>query len=442
MTARDPARPWGIALSLLGVLAVIATTAVPGEGPRALPWCLRCALRDRELVLDVLQNLLLYVPLGAGLRLAGTRPALAVSLAVALSGGIETLQATVLAGRFASVIDLAANVLGAVVGGRVMGAGRTVVRPGPRLARRLALGAALAWLASLGFSDWALRPSSPPTMLSARLGGAPAGADFASGRTVSASLDGNAVRDRQRLDAGALRLSGSASLRAGVILVPASPMSDRPPGLRVVAADRGQVLLLGQDGADAVLRIRRHATDLRLETPMLRLRRFAAPRAEPPDDGAATPDTLQLTAVLRRDGMQLVGDDGRRRWEDRVRLNASQGWALLVPLPPTATGRLLLGVLWTAFFLVPLGFWSMAMAPHSGGASAPGRATAVVFPLLVVATGLGVIPAVLDSPPPGWIEWAAALAALAAGSSLGWATERRRTTRALPSSRTSPPGAR
>jgi glycopeptide antibiotics resistance protein len=62
---------------------------------------------------------LLFVPLGLGLRLAGLGVATVTVLGFAVSLLIEVTQAYVLTGRVANVFDLATNTLGAALAAAV-----------------------------------------------------------------------------------------------------------------------------------------------------------------------------------------------------------------------------------------------------------------------------------------------------------------------------------
>ncbi|HET7241044.1 MAG TPA: VanZ family protein, partial [Gemmatimonadales bacterium] len=62
--------------------------------------------------MDVFLNLLLFVPLGAGLRLAGWRWRSVVLGAALVSFTVELLQYTVVTGRDASLSDLLTNTTG------------------------------------------------------------------------------------------------------------------------------------------------------------------------------------------------------------------------------------------------------------------------------------------------------------------------------------------
>jgi glycopeptide antibiotics resistance protein len=92
------------------LVAIAAMTLVPLHGPE------RLELRPGEAdPIGDLANLLLFVPLGAVLRLRGWSGVRAAATACALSAGIELAQ-RVIPGRTTSTDDVIFNTLGAVAG--------------------------------------------------------------------------------------------------------------------------------------------------------------------------------------------------------------------------------------------------------------------------------------------------------------------------------------
>src|SRR3712207_2032131 len=86
----------------LAFVAVATLTPTPGTPPTP-PTCIVCG---RVGGVDVLLNVLLFVPLGLGLRLAGLSRWRALALAGLTTLGIESLQFAVVTGRDASLSDL------------------------------------------------------------------------------------------------------------------------------------------------------------------------------------------------------------------------------------------------------------------------------------------------------------------------------------------------
>jgi VanZ family protein len=99
-------RRWPLAAALL--LIALATLVPLGAAPPRLTWHFEWS--------DFLVNLCLYLPLGALLTREEVRPTRIALLALLLSGSVELLQATAIAGRRGSPADVLSNVAGALAG--------------------------------------------------------------------------------------------------------------------------------------------------------------------------------------------------------------------------------------------------------------------------------------------------------------------------------------
>src|SRR3989442_6439256 len=100
-----------IVVSLLPILAV---TLCPSGGERVEPM-LRCIVCGERGVADVIVNVILFVPFGAALSVAGTRLLRVCLVAALFSGAIELTQLFV-PGRDSSLSDVMSNTTGAAVG--------------------------------------------------------------------------------------------------------------------------------------------------------------------------------------------------------------------------------------------------------------------------------------------------------------------------------------
>ena len=97
------------------LLAILIVTLYPTEntGGDRFRWCLLCRDQDEA---GFLLNILLFVPLGVGLRALGLSILRCIALGAALTILIEMLQLHVVHGRFSELNDIVANTLGAVAG--------------------------------------------------------------------------------------------------------------------------------------------------------------------------------------------------------------------------------------------------------------------------------------------------------------------------------------
>ena len=97
-------------------IIVVAALVIPASPPHAQRGYLRDIPLGRRLVSDLALNVAIFVPIGWGVRRAGSTSLLvAVVLAAAFSLGMETIQAW-LPNRYSSLADVLANTLGATGG--------------------------------------------------------------------------------------------------------------------------------------------------------------------------------------------------------------------------------------------------------------------------------------------------------------------------------------
>ena len=97
-------------------VVMVAALVIPASPPHAQRGYLRDIPLGRRLVADVALNVAIFVPIGWGVRRAGSTSLLAaVVLAAAFSLGMETIQAW-LPNRYSSLADVLANTLGATAG--------------------------------------------------------------------------------------------------------------------------------------------------------------------------------------------------------------------------------------------------------------------------------------------------------------------------------------
>ena len=153
-----------VALLILALGAILWLTLKPlpaqAEAAQLTPWtCVFCGTQGTA---DVLLNIALFVPLGAALAWLGIGRVGVLLTGFALSLAIELSQATLVAGRDPALGDLLANSVGALVGASLALQAPRLWRPSVSLARRLAFGAGLAWLALNLATAWLVLPTAPP----------------------------------------------------------------------------------------------------------------------------------------------------------------------------------------------------------------------------------------------------------------------------------------
>jgi VanZ like protein len=399
-------RRLGVALASAGLLFIAVATLTPGRDPRglALTTSLTCLVCGEQGGADVAANLLLFLPLAIGLRLAGVSWRRTVLLGALLSLTVELLQLGVVPGRDTSLSDLISNTIssaiGATVGAQLPGA----VRPGPGRAARLLAGGIAAFLAILGISAWLLAPG----LLDGRLLSAWAyptpRTDVFGGSVTDVRLDGlpmpriGAPPDPAALRQGLSR--GQLTLDADIVTGPAA----RDRGwIYMLLAPSGSVLTLGQRHRAVGVAVPARALRFRLLPPVV-----ALPDAFPASPGVP----VHLKAVEDHRRIRLSSAYQGVERSISLGISPAYGWVLLDPVG-VGTGT---GVRWItgaglALLLLPLGYWAAWTRRPVAAFGALGAA-------LVAA--LGLLPAAAGFPPVHWSEWAAGLLGIAAG----WALHR------------------
>src|SRR3954447_2517136 len=194
--APEVQRRW-LFFGAVGLLIILAATLRPEpdqlRAAEATPlWCLVCG--DHGGV-DVINNILLFIPFALGLRLGGVPRKTVLLAGAASSVAIELLQLTVIAGRDASLSDVLTNSLGTGVGALLADYGSTLLHPSKRRARVLAATAAVLWLGLQGLTAVLMRPWIPDGPLRSEWHPDSPGRVPFSGEILSARVAGLAVPD-------------------------------------------------------------------------------------------------------------------------------------------------------------------------------------------------------------------------------------------------------
>lgn len=398
---------------LAGIAAVGMITLTPASpGPRLPVWCLTCG--DRPAV-DALLNVLLFVPVAIGMGLLGIgfrRALLAGALGSIL---IETLQATVVAGRFPSGRDVIANSLGVAVGYVVGNGFGTLVRPQRRAARPLALGAAVAWIATQLFGAWAMGIAAPPTPWWAQL--RPEYDEYPAtfaGTVLRASIGSVAIDESDEIPRGEVarhELLNGAPVSA--VLTGVRPTRARALVMVISAGPVHEAAYWEQDGGDAVFKLPVRGTFVGLRTPSVRLARAmpAGARETVTLSGSYARGRYHLTAA--REGAVVARD---------LAASPSLLWSFLLPMPMYAFGTEVFAItaacIAGAWLLI--GYWSALALDEVQ------RPRLFAASVAAACLGLAVAPLLFGLPVANWSEWVAA----AAGCAAGWGMARRAVRRA------------
>lgn len=364
--------------------------------------CLLCADFGAA---ELLGNVLLFLPLGATLAIAGLRARAATAVALVLSAGIELAQYYVVVGRVASPTDVLTNTLGAAIGALALSRVDLWVRPSARLAPRLVAIAAIGWLGALGFGGWALDREVDDATYRYQLRQFPFAPGYAwfQGEVDSARVNDVPVR---RFERGPIVVGVPIGERAHASVTARFRDSrlDFVPML-VVRAPRDTIprLAIGQRGTDAMLIVGTRGRRAHFRPSIVLIR-----GALPVD--LDTTRRYTLTADLLDDSISLAFASGGTVRQNGVRLSPASGWSALTPTP-AVDGPFggAISLLWLGALAAPLGYWTGSSVRLRRWSPALGAAIVAV----VLTAGLAGVPAATGYVAIGAAGWLAS--ALGAG---------------------------
>jgi VanZ like family len=357
--ARAQQKALGIATSLCALALILRLTLKPlgGPLPSGFHWCLFCGSFGAA---DFVLNILLFIPLGWGLRQAGIPRWPIYLFGLALAVTIETLQDFVISGREAGLNDVVANPLGGVLGVWLADHMHTLLAPNRNTSRRLALGAATAWIVLAGVLPWLMRPSLPRTQYWEQV--APDLPKYGkyTGEILSATYNGQPFRQGRLSDSAsaAMRhafLDGAAQVEVTTV---AAPSAGRvAPIVSVFDGEEQEIFMVACAGGDLVFGVRTRLDDLKFHSPAHRLHGVI------PCDAPSAADTIRITASVDRIGLKLAVERNGRIASSRPDPGAWQAWRLLVSDSYGRQARFAayLTALWVVLCLVPLGYWLARM---------------------------------------------------------------------------------
>jgi VanZ like family len=393
-------RRWGRVAAAVGLLVILAATLAPepsqSRAAEATPlWCLVCGEYGG---VDVLNNILLFIPFAIGLRLTGFPRQTVVMAGALLSLGIETLQLLAIPGRDASLSDVLTNTLGTWLGAVAGDCWRTLLCPRSRHALQLACGASAGWLVLQIGTALLLRPWIPVGPLQSEWRPDTPGRLPFSGMVTSASVSGMEVAPgpvdssaelSRRLGRG--RISLRLELRAGDTATHWSTVYR-------LTGPHGPVLQVDALGSHLVFQPPAVAQLLRLRAPRLLVENVLSPAT-----------SVTLIARERHDTVWGRAGPLSGRGASYV-LSPSQSWTLMSPFLYAygREARLVTGC-WLALLLGVIGYWwAQALAWPRGLATGT----------LVVGLGLGLVPLIFRYPVVHWSEWLGGLLGMVGGCAL------------------------
>lgn len=412
-------------LTIAAVAAIAFATLRPTYSalPRHSPWCLVCGDSG---VLDVLLNVILFIPLGAGLALSRVRVARALPVIVGITLTVEVLQYQFIPGRDGTLSDVLTNTLGGTLGlalGPHLG---SCLRPTARLAG--ALSAAWAALCVMLWVAMAFAFERSVPAGAYEIEWAPTGKpklDVFPGRVLSLRVNDHPLT-RGDPPSDAMRASLADSMHIEAVVVPGAPPR-RTAAIALVSRDTDEVAMLGQRATNAVFGVRVRATDWRLKTPQIMLDDAMPAARGAADTASSAPIRVIGMRTARRFSIEVERDGVRRSWS--LDISPTLGWVLFLPFDYSLhLGYRIGSVLWIAALLAPVGYWGTWRARTRRPHRADGLGAWAILVLTPVVL-LGVIPVLFGLQPGHWYEWLAAGVGLAAGwvlaAMVAWRTSAR-----------------
>ncbi len=340
---------------------ILLLTLVPGPEVTGSPeeqfsiLCLICGERGGA---DGILNILLFLPLGIALMAATGNAIRMVILAVTLSIVIEVLQGMI-PGRYPTLGDVVYNTVGAATGIGLAAITEQLLWPGRRLAGALTVGTGAVAAGVLFMAGVLLAPSFPDTIYYGQWTAELHYMEAYEGRVLEASLGPMFLASARTSDpelAVDLLRSG-APMTAQVVAGPAPPAL--APIISIFDESAVEIVVLGADATDLVLRVRYRANELRLDRPDLRVRRALAT--------TRPGDTIRIRAEGNLEGYSLWLDEHEYA---PLRHTPGEGWALL--LHPEHTAPWVYSTLSLAWVAAPLflaGWWAPGLGWAAGALS-------------------------------------------------------------------------
>src|SRR6267378_3274989 len=381
MRRRGNAAAWGGVV--LATLAILVATLHAGGTKIAPGWSFSITSGDAALA-ELIQNLLLFIPLGLSLTLAGVRPLRVVAIGALLSFAVEFAQQWI-PGRDPSVGDIVCNSISTALGVALVLFAPQWLTTAPRRSAWQALATAVAAVLVWIGTGAMLRQSFPPPPY----------------HTANAPELNSWGRYQGQVLWSSFAI-GALSVRA---TAPSRPPGRAAPLVAVLDPRNVELFILAMDGRDLSLSYHMPAIRWTLGAPDLRWRGAFA--------NVAPGDTF--TAATSSDGKQIcLGLNGEKRVG--FGYTVGDGWKLIFD-PERWPGGVLttINALWIAGCVIGVGFWA---ARTSGGEGRREAATAKVA-VGIVLLGLIVVPWITGLNGTTVWEWIGALAGIEVGLVMG-----------------------
>ena len=382
-------RFWAWAAAAAAILGICVATLHSGGGVTPLGWSFYLTFGNAALA-ELIANLILFIPLGVALTLAGVKPMRVIAAGAALSFTVEFLQQWI-PGRDPSLGDIVANTNSTALGVLLVVAAPLWLFVSPRRSTRQALITAIIAVLVWWGTALLVRQTFPPLPYDVVLN-----PDF----KWFGHYNGNVIDVRPAKTGGRLDITAIAATE---------PPRRTSPLIAILDKQGAKVLMLSVDHTDLTLRYHMPALRATLEQPDLRLR--GAMRGIAPGDTFTAATWHDSTDIcLRLNSIQRCG----------LGYTVGDGWKLIYDpenWPPWQLA--LINTLWMAGCVIGVGFWGARGRRGGGEGAAMGR-----LAIAIAILGSLIVPLATHLKATTLYEFLGVLGGIIAGRRLGRLTAR------------------
>lgn len=364
-------------------------------------------------------NVILFVPLGIGLFLAGVPVRRALLAMCVLSALIETAQYFFIAGRYASIGDVLTNSSGGAIGFALGRYWSALVRPSSRLALVLIGVWAVVWVAIQTIAAFGFSPEIPRSEYYGQLAPHLEEYEQFNGEIVRASIGNIVVPDARFPSSRPIRELLLRGAPVSATVNPGDFVGGVAPIVRVADVEQSEIVLLARSGNDLLFGVRTGAAMLLLRPPV-----FAVAHVFPDGLSGAgrAKGALTVSARYSARGIAVNTRADEAISDHSIPITASLGWTMLLPFQWYIVGtgaERAASFAWIAGLLLPMGYWSASATRGTWRfrASRP-RVFALIVPLILLYIGLAMVPPSFGLSTATLWDWLAAISGLLTGGAL------------------------
>lgn len=385
----------------MAALAVASLTLIPGNvaaGPSTPFFCLLGC--DRGGLRDLINNVVLFIAVGWVLR-SWLPPRAALATCLAITVGIESLQAVVLVGRDSSLRDILANLGGGAIGIWLYAGWPRLLFATRSSSRRNGAVAAAFWACTLVATAMGLKAAPTARPWFGQWGMGTELRDYAPyrGALLRIAVGDWVPPDTLLPEPNALRLAldrGRALIDVVAVSGPRPPFT--APMFSVTDDQRERQILVGQDRRALRLEVRTRFDTWGLRGLAARLPLFPGRKAG---------DTVSVRAGIAERRWVIEARSGTEQQATTVPLTVGLGWVALLPIDyPVSNEWIVMNVVWLAALTMPWAYWLSRADPRR----------AIVWGIGLLGVACGLVPALTGAAPSTVAEWSGS----ATGGVLGW----------------------